>query len=71
MDRHRSGRRSARPNRFVHGPRKDNEAVLAGLTLPNGNGPTEGVVNEIKLLKRQTYGWASFALLRKRILLDQ
>ncbi|WP_433274589.1 ISL3 family transposase [Actinosynnema sp. CS-041913] len=58
-------------HRFVHGLRKDNEAVLAGLTLPHSNGPTEGVVNKIKLLKRQTYGRASFALLRKRILLNQ
>ena len=30
--------------------------------------PTEGVVNKIKMLKRQTYGKASFPLLRKRIL---
>ncbi|WP_331459378.1 ISL3 family transposase [Saccharothrix sp. NRRL B-16348] len=58
-------------HRFVHGLRKDNDAVVAGLTLPHTNGPTEGVVNKIKLLKRQTYGRASFALLRKRILLDQ
>lgn len=40
-----------------------------GLTLPYSNGPTEGVNTKIKLLKRQTYGKASFALLRKRILL--
>ncbi|MDU0294836.1 ISL3 family transposase [Saccharothrix longispora] len=58
-------------HRFVHGLRKDHDAVVAGLTLPHSNGPTEGVVNKIKLLKRQTYGRASFALLRKRILLNQ
>ncbi|MEU4807190.1 hypothetical protein [Actinosynnema sp. NPDC023587] len=58
-------------HRFVHGLRKDNEAVLAGLTLPHGNDPTEGVVNKITLLKRQTHGRASSALLRKRILLNQ
>jgi transposase len=58
-------------HRFVHGLRKDNDAVVAGLTLPHSNGPTEGVVNKIKLLKRQTYGRASLALLRKRILLNQ
>jgi len=39
------------------------------LTLPYSNGPTEGVNTKIKMLKRQTYGKASFALLRKRILL--
>ncbi|WP_439423165.1 transposase [Saccharothrix sp. HUAS TT10] len=43
-------------HRFVHRLREDNEAVLAGLTLPHSNGPTEGVVNKIEMLKRQTYG---------------
>ncbi|PSL52477.1 transposase [Saccharothrix carnea] len=57
-------------HRFVYGLRKDNDAVTAGLTLPHNNGPAQGVVNKIKLLKRQTYGRASFALLRKRILLN-
>jgi transposase len=40
----------------------------AALTLPYHNGRTEGV-NQ-KLLKRQTYGRASFPLLRQRILLS-
>jgi transposase len=48
---------------------KDHDAVLAGLTLPCSNGPIEGGNTKTKLLKRQTYGRASFALLRKRILL--
>ncbi|WP_277309113.1 transposase [Spongiactinospora sp. TRM90649] len=47
----------------------DHDAVAAGLTLPYSNGPTEGVINKIKLLKRQMYGRAGLALLRKRILL--
>lgn len=54
---------------FVDGFTKDYDAVAARLTLPYSNGPTEGVVNKIKMLKRQTYGKASFPLLRKRILL--
>lgn len=54
---------------FTDGLTKDYDAVAAGLTLPYSNGPTEGVVNTIKMLKRQTYGKASFPLLRKRILL--
>jgi transposase len=54
---------------FVLGLRRDQDAVTAGLTLPWNSGPVEGHVNRIKLLKRQTYGKASFALLRKRILL--
>ena len=54
---------------FTDGLDKDYDAVAAGLALPYSNGPTEGVVNKIKMLKRQTYGKASFPLLRKRILL--
>jgi transposase len=33
------------------------------------NGPVEGMVNKIKLVKRQMFGRASFALLRRRVLL--
>jgi transposase len=44
--------------------------VTAGLSLPYSNGPAEGVNTKIKLLKRQMYGRASFALLRRRILLN-
>ncbi|TDV43713.1 transposase [Actinophytocola oryzae] len=54
---------------YLNGLEKDWDATVAGLTLPYSNGPTEGVNTKIKLLKRQTYGKASFALLRKRILL--
>lgn len=54
---------------FADGLGKDYDAVVAGLTLPYSNGATEGVVNKIKMLKRQTYGKASFPLLRKGILL--
>jgi hypothetical protein len=48
---------------FVQGLEKDRTAVQAGLDLPYSNGPTEGVNTKTKLLKRQTYGRASFALL--------
>nr|WP_043633267.1 ISL3 family transposase [Nonomuraea candida] len=54
---------------FAEGLLIDHDAVAAGLTLPYSNGPTEGVINKIKLLKRQLYGRAGLALLRKRILL--
>jgi transposase len=54
---------------YLNGLEKDWDATVAGLTLPYSNGPTEGVNTKIKMLKRQTYGKASFALLRKRILL--
>jgi transposase len=56
---------------YLNGLDKDFDATAAGLTLPYSNGPTEGVNTKIKMLKRQTYGKASFVLLRKRILLTQ
>jgi transposase len=55
---------------FVRGLRKDLDAVTAGLSLPFSNGPIEGTNNKFKLLKRQMYGRAGFALLRQRILLS-
>jgi transposase len=54
---------------FIHGLRMDQAAVVAGLTLPYSNGPTEGANTKVKLLKRQMYGRAGFELLRQRILL--
>jgi hypothetical protein len=55
---------------FVRGLRKDLDAVVAGLSLPYSNGPIEGANTKFKLLKRQMYGRAGFALLRQRILLS-
>jgi len=55
---------------FVRGLRKDLDAVLAGLSLPYSNGPIEGTNTKFKLLKRQMYGRAGFALLRQRLLLS-
>ena len=51
---------------FVRGLRKDLVAVVAGLSLPYSNGPAEGVNTKVKLLKRQMFGRAGFALLRRR-----
>ncbi|MET7401350.1 transposase [Dactylosporangium sp. NPDC005572] len=50
----------AGPHAFVHGLRMDRPAVVAGLTLPYSNGPTEGANLKVKLLKRQMYGRAEF-----------
>lgn len=50
---------------------RDLNAVTAGLTLPWSSGAVEGHVNRIKMLKRQMFGRAGFALLRKRVLLAQ
>ena len=54
--------------RFAKGLRADLDAVRAGLTETWSNGPTEGFVHKLKLLKRQGYGRASFDLLRQRVL---
>ena len=53
---------------FARGLRKDYDAVKAGLTLSWSQGPVEGHVHRLKLLKRQMYGKASFETLRKRVL---
>lgn len=51
------------------GIERDRDAVIAGLTLPWSSGVIEGHVNRIKMLKRQMFGRAGFALLRRRVLL--
>ncbi|GAA3659475.1 hypothetical protein GCM10023079_55090 [Streptomyces chitinivorans] len=53
------------------GTDRDRNAVIAGLTLPWSSGVVEGHVNRIKMLKRQMFGRAGFALLRKRVLLAE
>ncbi len=53
--------------RFARGLREDLAAVTAGLTLPWSNGPVEGQVTRLKLLKRQGYRRAGFAFLRQRM----
>jgi transposase len=54
--------------RFAQGLQSDYAAVKAGLTEIWSNGQTEGQINRLKLLKRQSYGRAGFALLRQRVL---
>ena len=54
---------------FAVGLTRERAALLAAVTMPWSNGPTEGIVNRIKLVKRQMYGRGSFELLRKRVLL--
>jgi transposase len=53
---------------FAQGLERDYDAVKAGLTLPWSQGPVEGHVQRLKLIKRQAYGRASFEQLRKRVL---
>ena len=53
---------------FATGLKKDLSAVRAGLTEEWSNGPVEGFVTKLKLLKRQGHGRANFDLLRARVL---
>jgi transposase len=53
---------------FVNGIRRDYVAVKAGITLAYSNGPTEGHINRLKILKRQMFGRAKLDLLKKRVM---
>jgi transposase len=53
---------------FASGLRQDEAAVKAGLTVKWSNGPVEGHVNRLKVIKRTMYGRASLKLLKARIL---
>ena len=53
---------------FARGIQQDKAAVLAGLTLLWSQGPLEGHVNRLKLIKRSMYGRAKLPLLRARVL---
>jgi len=54
---------------FATGLTRDQDAVIAGLTLPFSNGPTEGTVNRLKYLKRSMFGRANLDLLRRRAMI--
>jgi transposase len=47
----------------------DYEAVKAGVILPWSNGPVEGHINRLKMLKRSMFGCAKLDLLSRRFLL--
>ena len=53
---------------FAKSIKKDQQAVQAALDLKWSNGPVEGHVNRLKLIKRQMYGRANFDLLRARVI---
>ena len=53
---------------LANGLEDDHATVTAGLTLHWSNGPVEGQITKVKLLKRQGYGRASFDLPRIRVL---
>jgi transposase len=53
---------------FAGGIQRDYGAVAAAVVQKWSNGPVEGQVHRLKLLKRQMYGRGGFALLRRRVL---
>jgi transposase len=53
---------------FAQGIQKDLDAVGAGLTQVFSQGPIEGHIHRVKLIKRSGYGRMSFQLLRQRVL---
>lgn len=55
--------------RFAKRLREDYDAVKAGVTMSVSNGPVEGHINRLKMLKRQMYGRAKIDLLERRFLL--
>lgn len=55
--------------RFARGLRADDEAVKASLVLPWRNGPVEGHINRLKMLKRSMFGRAKRDLRSQRFLL--
>jgi transposase len=54
---------------FATGLQDDYAAVKAGVTLPWSNGPVEGHINRLKMLKRQMFGRARLDLLSRRFVL--
>ena len=52
---------------FAQGIRRDESAVNAAIALTWSNGPVEGHVNRLKMIKRQMFGRAGFDLLRARV----
>jgi transposase len=53
---------------FARGLRRDYAAVQAAVRFHWSQGPIEGHIHRLKLLKRQMYGRAKFDLLRQRLL---
>ena len=54
--------------RFVRTLKQDLSAVESAVREPWSNGPVEGQLNRLKMLKRQMYGRAGIELLRARLL---
>jgi hypothetical protein len=57
------------PHTFTRGLGQDRNAVVAALTLPCSDGPTEGINIKTKRIARRMHGRAGFTLPRHRIIL--
>ncbi len=55
-------------HQFALGLERDGAAVRAALDCPWSNGPTEGHINKLKLIKRGAYGRMKLDVLRQRVL---
>ena len=53
---------------FARTLRRDLPAVERSIAMPWSNGPLEGQINRLKVIKRQMYGRAGFRLLKARVL---
>ena len=53
--------------RFARGLQEDLAVITAGLTLAWSHGVTAGQIHRLKLVKRQGYGRAGFALIRQHV----
>lgn len=53
---------------FAKTLRRDRRAVELALTTPWNNGPVEGQINRLKVIKRQMYGRVGFQLLKVLVL---
>ena len=53
---------------FAKTLKRDQAEVRPAVALRWNNGPVEGQVNRLKMLKRQMYGSAGFELLKARVL---
>jgi transposase len=49
--------------RFAMGLRAHDQALKDCLRLPGSNGPAEGRINRLKMVKRQTFGRSKLGLL--------
>jgi transposase len=53
---------------FARALRRDLSAMGLAIAVPWSNGPLEAHINRLKMIKRQMYGRAGFALLKARVL---